>query len=269
MAKDADELKTRAGAAVEDAIEVIDDKVPVPVKPHLAILLPVIIGTVILGFLTWGASEIYEAVAERDELYLLDQPVLDAMVASRSGWLNTLIGAYTQIGGPIASPIISIVVVIIMCRLWRSWLPATLMVAAALGSLTVTIVGKNFIDRVRPPHEFAIAPFEASPSFPSGHALNAVVVGGIIAYLLFRHMKTRRARIIVVVLAVVYAVTMGASRVYLGHHWLTDVMTGWLLGGAWLALVITTHIVAARFLARRSDAAHITAPEPGHHDSDT
>ncbi len=267
MAEETDPVRNRARKVADEAIEVVEEHVPVTVRPHLAILVPTVIGAVVLGLFTWGASEIYEAVSEKNDLALLDQPVLDAMVASRTGWLNMLIGGYTQIGGPIASPIIAIIVVIIMCRVWRSWLPATLMLAAALGSITVTIVGKNFIDRVRPPYEFAIAPFESSPSFPSGHALNAVVVGGIIAYLFYRHFETRGARILVVVLAVVYAITMGASRVYLGHHWLTDVMTGWLLGGAWLAVVITTHIVVGTFLGRRHGSEEITPPGAGAQDS--
>ncbi len=267
MAEDTDPLGSRARKVAEDAIEVVEENVPVTIRPHLAILVPTIIGAFVLGLFTWGAGEIYEAVSKKDDLALLDQPVLDAMVASRTGWLNTLIGGYTHIGGPIVSPIIAIIVVVIMCRVWRSWLPATLMVAAALGSLTVTFVGKDVIDRVRPPFEFAIAPFESTPAFPSGHALNAVVVGGIIAYLLYRHFEARSARIITVVLAVVYAVTMGASRVYLGHHWLTDVMTGWLLGGAWLAVIITTHIVVTAVLERRHGSDEITPPEPGDQDS--
>lgn len=269
MAEDVGKLKRRATEAVGDAIEVVDDNVPAPVKPHVAILLPVIIGAFVLGLLTWGASEIYEAVSEKDNLALLDQPVLDAMVAARTNWLDTVIGAYTQVGGPIASPIIALIVVVIMCVAWKSWLPATLMLAAAIGSLTVTVVGKDFIDRVRPPHELAIPPFESSPSFPSGHALNAVVVGGIIAYLLFRHFESRGPRILVVVMAVLYAITMGASRVYLGHHWLTDVMTGWLLGAAWLAVVITTHVVVSRLFARRAEAKELTTQgseeTPTHH----
>ncbi len=260
MVDESDPRTHKAREVAEKAVELVEDKVPEKAKPHLAILLPIVIGAVVLGLLTWGASEIYEGVSEKDDLALLDQPVLDAMVASRTGWLNTLIGGYTQIGGPIVSPIIATIVVIVMCLLWRSWLPATLMVAAAIGSLTVTFVGKDIIDRVRPAHQFAIAPYESTPSFPSGHALNAVVVGGIIAYLLYRHFESRGTRIIIVVLAITYAVTMGASRVYLGHHWLTDVITGWLLGGAWLALVITTHVVVAAVLQRRQSAAGNAPP---------
>lgn len=254
MVKDEDKLKDKAQEVVSDALDVVEKRVPVPVRPHLAILIPAAIGAFLLGLLTWAASEIYEAVTERDNLYLLDQPVLDAMVAIRQPWLTTVVGAFTQVGGTVISPILALAAVVLMSRLWRTWLPLTLMAAAGLGSIAVTVVGKNYIGRVRPPHEYAIAPFESSPSFPSGHALNAVVVAGVIGYLLFRRWHSRGARVAVVVLAVVYAVAMGLSRVYLGHHWLTDVMTGWLLGAAWLALVITTHLVSSALLSRRREA---------------
>jgi membrane-associated phospholipid phosphatase len=44
-----------------------------------------------------------------------------------------------------------------------------------------------------------------------------------------------------VIVAMIWALAMGLSRVFLGHHWLTDVIFAWLLGTAWLALVITSH----------------------------
>ena len=94
-------------------------------------------------------------------------------------------------------------------------------------------------------------PYEYAFSFPSGHALNSTVIAGVVAYLLARRRRTRRAKVVAVVVAVAWAIAMGLSRVFLGHHWLTDVAVAWLIGGAWLAVLITAHQL---FLARRRNA---------------
>ena len=122
------------------------------------------------------------------------------------------------------------------------------MVIAVAGSLTLTTVGKNLVGRARPPLEDAVPPYEYAFSFPSGHALNSTVIAGIVAYLLVRRLKTRRAKVLTVVIAAAWAIAMGLSRVFLGHHWLTDVAVAWLIGGAWLAVLITAHQL---FLATR------------------
>ena len=96
-------------------------------------------------------------------------------------------------------------------------------------------------------------PFETSPSFPSGHALNSTVIAGLVAYLLLRRLNSSVARVVTVVLAAAWALAMGLSRVFLGHHWLTDVMVGWTLGLAWLALVITAHRLYLTVRRRRED----------------
>ena len=80
-----------------------------------------------------------------------------------------------------------------------------------------------------------------SASFPSGHTLNAVAVVGTIAYLLILRQTSTCARAITVTAATLFALTIGLSRVFLGHHWFTDVVAAWLLGAAWLALVIMAH----------------------------
>jgi membrane-associated phospholipid phosphatase len=53
------------------------------------------------------------------------------------------------------------------------------------------------------------------------------------------------------VIAIAFAATVSLSRVYLGHHWLTDVLAGWLLALAWLALVVVAHRVRLRMLVTR------------------
>ncbi len=105
----------------------------------------------------------------------------------------------------------------------------------------MTVAGKQLIGRARPPLADAVPPYEHSASFPSGHALNAVVIAGIVAYLLILRQHSARARVLTISAAALFALTIGLSRVFLGHHWFTDVLAAWTLGVAWLALVITAH----------------------------
>jgi membrane-associated phospholipid phosphatase len=67
------------------------------------------------------------------------------------------------------------------------------------------------------------------------------VIAGVVGYLLWLHRRTLVAKILCVVVPVLIAVVVGLTRVLLGAHWFTDVVAAWLLGAAWLALVITTH----------------------------
>jgi membrane-associated phospholipid phosphatase len=155
--------------------------------------------------------------------------------------VNTLVTAYTNIGGPVGMPILSVGVRPFLAVRRRFWTPVVLVVASAAGSLLMTIVGKQFIGRTRPPLTDAVPPYEYSASFPSGHFLNALVIAGIIAYLLLLRQHSHRAGVITILAAAVFAFGMGLSRVYLDHHWFTNVLVAWTLGAAWLALVITAH----------------------------
>ncbi len=146
---------------------------------------------------------------------------------------------FTDLGGTIGMPVIALVLVVVLTLTRRSWLPAVLMGAAAAGSLVFTVLGKDLVGRARPPLALAVPPYESSPSFPSGHTLNATVVLGISAYLLMLGLRHVRVRALVGAVVVVLVLAMGLSRVWLGHHWLTDVIAGWLVGLAWLGTVVT------------------------------
>ena len=135
------------------------------------------------------------------------------------------------------------------------------------------MAGKDLVGRARPPASLAVPPLETSPSFPSGHTLNATVLIGLMAYLLLLHQERRASRVATVVTAVVLVVAMGLSRVYLGHHWLTDVVAAWLLGLGWLAAVITAHRVQLTLRRQRASSAarpassRATGTRNGEHDT--
>jgi undecaprenyl-diphosphatase len=206
-----------------------------------ALILTLSIGIVVAFLLGLAASRIYDSIARSSGIAGLDRPILREAMRVRSPVLDAVATGYTDLAGPIAMPIIAIMAILVLSLRRRSWTPLILIAAGGAGSLSMTIAGKDVIGRVRPPHADAVPPFEYSPSFPSGHTLNAVVIVGVIAYLLLLRRRTAPARIAIVVAAVLFALTIGASRVLLGHHWFTDVLAGWALGAAWLAILITAH----------------------------
>jgi membrane-associated phospholipid phosphatase len=206
-----------------------------------ALLVTLLVGGAIAVALSFVASRVYDAVSESEGVAGLDLPILQAMMRLRTPVLDLLVTGYTDIAGPIGMPILAVVAILILSLRRRSWIPAILIASAGVGSLLMTISGKDIIGRVRPPLADAVPPYEYSPSFPSGHTLNAVVIAGVVAYLVILRRQTTKGRVIPVVVAGVFTLTIGLSRVYLGHHWFTDVLAGWVLGGAWLALIITAH----------------------------
>ncbi|GAA1906216.1 hypothetical protein GCM10009688_07700 [Arthrobacter gandavensis] len=208
---------------------------------HGILLLTLAAGLVPALLLALVAGGVYEAVAEEDGVAVLDHPVLAAAKSLRSPGLDTALTWLTNLGGTIGLPILAAAAVAVLCRWQRSWTPLILTASAAAGSLLMTVAGKALVGRSRPPLTDAVPPYEYSASFPSGHSLNSVVVGGTIAYLLFIYLESKRARIITVLMAAVFIAAVGLSRVYLGHHWLTDVLVAWSLGLAWLAILITVH----------------------------
>lgn len=209
--------------------------------PHVALAATVVAGGTAVTLLTRASAEIYESVSDEDGVAGLDRPVLDAVLDWRSEPADTVITWFTDLGGQVGMTLLATAVVVAMTLAWRQWTPAVLVGVAAAGSLAMTVVGKAAVGRVRPPLADAVPPYESSPAFPSGHALNAVVIAGVVAYLLVRRQRRRWVRVTTITAAAVFSLLMGLSRVYLGHHWLTDVLVSWTLGLAWLTVVVVAH----------------------------
>ena len=224
------------------------------ISAHGVLYATLLVGLVIVLAFAAAGAEIYEAVAENDGISQLDRPALDLAIALRTATSTKLVTGFTHLGGAVGMTVIAATLTLAMTWRWRSRTPLVLMLIATAGSLLMTSVGKAVVGRPRPPLAEAVPPYEYAFSFPSGHTLNSTVIAGVVAYLLLRRLRSTRARVITVVLAVLWAVAMALSRVFLGHHWLTDVVFAWLLGIAWLALIITAHRLFLTVRRRRRDA---------------
>lgn len=233
----------------------------------VSLVLTVVVGGALLN----AAGEIYEAVSDHDGVAAFDRPLLDWILTIRTPALTGFVAWFSNTGGPVLQPLITGLIVVVICWRWRSWTPLVLAALASAGALAATVLGKDLVGRMRPPLVDAVPPFEVSPSFPSGHTLNATVVAGILCYLALHWFRTRGVRTLALALCVVYALAMGLSRVYLGHHWLTDVLAGWTLGTAWVLVVVTLHRIWLTARQRHGEQrwfAHLTDRERSRDDQE-
>lgn len=169
-----------------------------------------------------------------DFLHGLANPILDALMI-----------VITTLG---SSVVLGMVVGLAAVLLVRRRRPEALFtVVAFVGTLVLNDTFKLLYQRPRPGFDWA----EVWPAtgFPSGHAMNSFVTYVALA-LVIRRVGGRRAGIFALVLAILLAGGVGISRVYLGAHWLSDVIGGYLAGALWLLCLVAASVVVSRLLRR-------------------
>lgn len=211
------------------------------VAPYAALWITLLVGGAVIVTLALLGARVYEDVVAESGVAGLDKPTLAWAKQLRTPELDSAATAFTNIGGSIGMPILATILTAWLTYHSRTWRPIILVCGAAAVSMTITNVGKGMFGRIRPDHVDAVPPYETSPSFPSGHTLNTTVVIGVLVYLLCLQVARTWIRFSAIVAGVLFAGAMGLSRVFLGHHWMTDVMFAWLLGLAWLGFVILAH----------------------------
>ncbi|HEY3406642.1 MAG TPA: phosphatase PAP2 family protein [Propionicimonas sp.] len=213
---------------------------------HAALLATGAVGAGLFAALIIASADVYEAVTNANGVSGLDRPALDLAVSLRTPEAERWVTAFTNLGGTPSMVFITLTLTTAMWVRWRRRSILLMMGIAATGSLLFTAVGKTVVGRARPPFALAVPPYEYAPSFPSGHTLNSTVIALMLAYLAWWLSESFWVHVLSPMLGATWAAPMGLSRVYLGHHWITDVMFGWVFGLAWLALLITVHRILLR-----------------------
>ena len=119
----------------------------------------------------------------------------------------------------------------------KDWSKLVFFISAVGGSALLNFVLKNIFQRPRPefPQAFTI---ESGFSFPSGHAMISFVFYGAITFLIFSSLKTKWNKVLAACIFLLLTTFIGISRLYIGVHYLTDVVAGWAAGGLWLSICI-------------------------------
>jgi undecaprenyl-diphosphatase len=169
----------------------------------------------------------------------VDHSVLGAMQDVRSPAFDGVARAASFMGNE-ALYILGVLLVGLFAR-QRRWAAAALLVLVALGAQLASNLLKELFQRARPEPLAEVGLL--SYAFPSGHAMVATAFYGFLIYLAWHTLRSRwRGAMIVGLTALVLAI--GASRVYLGVHHVTDVVAGFVAGFVWLdAVLIAAHIL--------------------------
>lgn len=209
---------------------------------------------VVLG--TAGFLGVLDAVRENDDLATLDQPVLDALVAGRGPGLTAVMAAISTATGPQVLPVLALVGCLTWGYLGRGWWQPALLMSAMAAAALVSLTLKAVIARPRPPlGAMDVAGSESTYSFPSGHTIGTATLLLVVGYLLWVRAPTVRSLVVWVAAAGTGTFVVALSRLYLGYHFVTDVVASVLLATAVLGGVV---VIDRR---RAAGAARAAGPE--------
>jgi membrane-associated phospholipid phosphatase len=184
-------------------------------------------------------------VVSRKGNVAVDVRIEHFVLTHRTGWLVTTMKATTWLGGNVV-----LIPLVLAAAVWFSLKggnsrSAAELVATLAGAIILYDIGKAVVHRARPPAIYRVGYSFSGASFPSGHTTSAIAVWGMLAFLLALRASPRTRKGLFVG-AVVLIVAIGASRIYIGAHWPTDVIGGYALGGAWLAGLVALDLSMRR-----------------------
>ncbi|MBD1853081.1 phosphatase PAP2 family protein [Leptolyngbya sp. FACHB-711] len=205
------------------------------IYPSLASLIAAIgmVGLISCLSVLWLVAYLSDEILEREN-FAFNTAFLNWLHQFTNPTLDRLMLAITHLGSwPIVVPILLTVFLTLWLKRQRQ--EAQIFLIANIGAFILKNALKLFFKNPRPALWMRLIT-ETSYSFPSGHALGSMVLYGMIAFLLARHFPKRAGWFYGI--AAVLTGAIGFSRLYLGVHWVTDVVGGWGMGFLWLMICV-------------------------------
>ncbi|HEX3579487.1 MAG TPA: phosphatase PAP2 family protein, partial [Thermoanaerobaculia bacterium] len=214
-------------------------------KNYLPVAAILIAGLLFTGWAGDSFVDLAEKVhGNNAALQKIDTSIHDWAVSERTAGATTFFTTMTIIGGPLGlAVLLTIVAIILAVRRHWSWL--IYLVITTGGGALLNLELKRYFARARPVAAEMLRRANGY-SFPSGHAMGSAVAFGALAYLAFRAIRSWPAKTAIMAFLYTLVASVALSRVYLGVHWISDVLAGVTVGTVW----VTTTTVAYETLRR-------------------
>jgi undecaprenyl-diphosphatase len=183
----------------------------------------------------------------------VDERVLLWLADRRVPWLEDAMRHVTTLGDGIVVTMLVLIVSVFLWLTWHRW-SVYLLLVGVLGGQVLNNILKVVFSRPRP-EVMEWATDVRTLSFPSGHAMSAIMAYGTVAYLVGRLEPTPAMRRATWAMAAIIILGIGFSRLYLGVHYPSDVLAGFIAGFAWLTFVAASMEAVRFFAPRRPETA--------------
>jgi len=200
-------------------------------------------GTMFLAFYLWllSGAVILSWIAQRTQFFPGDMSITKMLQKRKNPWLRSFMIGISEIGFPkLAVPLTFCFAGIFWALRFR--LEAIFILLTSSSNLLNALV-KRLIKRPRPTNELvSVVRVINEPSFPSGHVMHYTNLFGLLTYLLATNWHSGKLRNALIAVCSALIICIGPSRVYLGAHWPSDVMAGYLYGGLWFGGVMVLYL---------------------------
>ncbi len=164
----------------------------------------------------------------------MDISIADNIMSWRHPWLDTIMIAVTNFGGPVSLAVISLVIIILYYQRGKIREPRLWLIVYFGGWVLVESL-KRIIMRSRPTGGVITV---SGYSFPSAHAAMATMFFLLLIYFHQPHTRSYLKSGVLIILSVLAVLSVGFSRIYLGAHWPSDVLGGYAIGSAWVLIAV-------------------------------
>jgi len=211
--------------------------------------LTLTVGLVLFGLFTWAFGGITQDVLARDPLVRVDRSILRFFHSHGEPHLTAVVSVVEEVFSPevmLLAAALAGALLLFLGHRRRDFgmsFSGGVLLATSFGTGALVELFKHLFHRPRPPASLQLVT-ETGNSFPSGHAMTALVLGATIWYLFSLRPPAYRwgswqAKARIGLTAVVVALLVGVGRIYTGAHYPSDVLAGWALGGVWASICLT------------------------------